>query len=446
MLTLLSMKEFLEEFPSQTLITLSSKKTKSTSIQNDLSGKKTKFKFIPALDNDSIIFFGAEYPVFVSEKEFLESIKYINKNNINMPFIKFDNNWDFDAMRFARILVKMIESKRRYFLVTDNIKLRMVYKSIVNFEAPIKKTLIIDLHNLFHVRFYASTLEYSKYRNLITVPSNLILSFKNFLHWLIFKTDYDAIYFVTDSKDNWRKKYRTQLLFNYYYNAKQKDEKVFTSKNHKEKEEELIQQIDICEDIIQKLGFPLIKKEGYEADDTIASLAKSLSENFPDALHFIYSNDKDLWQLLEYQNIKIINPKTNEIYDQENDPALKKFGVPYYRVVEYLSLVGDSSDGIPGVKGIGPKKAAAFLNIFPKDRIFMEIFKINKEKLPKDLKKVYDICTKNIHQFILSYQLIFLPRNLFNDEEKLFFYFSIKDTIEFLKEENFEKVFSSFSS
>jgi len=443
MLTLLSKAEFLKDFPSQELITLVSKNTKVNSV--DYNGP-TKLKLLPVLDNDGLLSYGAGFPVFISKEEFLKSIEYIAEKNIYMPFINFSSLWIFDEIEFAKILVKMIQSEKRYYIVTDNPRLKMIYKAIINFNSPIKKTLIIDLHNLFHVRFYAGKISYTKYKGVITVPDNLVKSFQSFLDWVLFKSDYDAVYFVTDSKENWRKKYPNQVLFNYFYGEKKEDAVFFSSKKNKDKEDELIAQIDICEDIIQKLGFPLIKVEGFEADDVIGSLSNKLSKLFPNATHYIYSNDKDLYQLLEYDNVKILDPKTHNIYDKNNDPALEKFGIPYHRMVEYLALVGDSSDGVPGVKGIGPKKALTLLNLLSSYSLknIFDLAKINKEQLnnlDEKTKKIIDSFLNNLHQFILSFQVVFLHRNLLNDYEKIWFYFSVKDTINFLKEEDFENVF-----
>jgi DNA polymerase I len=115
--------------------------------------------------------------------------------------------------------------------------------------------------------------------------------------------------------------------------------------------------------ILEAFQIPVLSLEGYEADDVIGTLAKQAAAKGVNAV--IVSGDKDFVQLID-RGIWILNPwhgrpgfTTEKWYDLEN--ASERLGVPPERVVDYLALLGDTSDNIPGVKGIGEKTAHALI-------------------------------------------------------------------------------------
>lgn len=119
---------------------------------------------------------------------------------------------------------------------------------------------------------------------------------------------------------------------------------------------ELVQQIEPIHQIIRAMGIPLVVIEGVEADDVIGTLAKRATS---DNIHTIISTgDKDLAQLVN-NNVELINTMTNTLLDVAG--VKEKFGVPPERIIDYLTLVGDTSDNIPGVPQVGPKTAAKWL-------------------------------------------------------------------------------------
>ncbi len=120
--------------------------------------------------------------------------------------------------------------------------------------------------------------------------------------------------------------------------------------------DELAQQIEPLHNMIRALGIPVIVEEGVEADDVIGTLAKQAREQGFDVL--ISTGDKDMAQLVD-DHITLIDTMT----DRTLDPAgvVEKFGVPPERIVDYLTLVGDTSDNIPGVDKVGPKTAVKWL-------------------------------------------------------------------------------------
>jgi len=123
--------------------------------------------------------------------------------------------------------------------------------------------------------------------------------------------------------------------------------------------EELREQIKPLHALINAMGLPLVMESGVEADDVIGTLAQQAER---DGLKVIISTgDKDIAQLVT-DNIALINTMNNQYLDQAG--VVEKFGVPANKMIDYLALMGDTSDNIPGVPKVGPKTAAKWLNNF----------------------------------------------------------------------------------
>ena len=116
--------------------------------------------------------------------------------------------------------------------------------------------------------------------------------------------------------------------------------------------DDLREQLDTIKKIIPAMGLPLISVSGVEADDVIGTLCKRATASGFRTL--IVSNDKDLTQLVD-DNVEMLDTMKNIRFDANG--VLAKFGVPPERIVEYLALIGDSSDNIPGIPMVGPKTA-----------------------------------------------------------------------------------------
>jgi DNA polymerase-1 len=121
--------------------------------------------------------------------------------------------------------------------------------------------------------------------------------------------------------------------------------------------------VERVEEILAGYRIPILELEGYEADDVIGTICAQAPAAGVDAV--IVSGDKDFVQLVE-PGVSILNPwhgrpgqTTEKWYTTEN--AAERLGVPAHRVVDYLALLGDSSDNVPGVKGIGDKTAIALI-------------------------------------------------------------------------------------
>ncbi|MFE8071302.1 DNA polymerase I [Marinobacteraceae bacterium S3BR75-40.1] len=120
--------------------------------------------------------------------------------------------------------------------------------------------------------------------------------------------------------------------------------------------EDLACQIDPIHQIIRAMGLPLLVEEGVEADDVIGTLAREATEKGLDAI--ISTGDKDMAQLVN-GHITLFNSMTDTFMDR--DGVIEKFGVPPEQIIDYLALVGDTSDNIPGVNKCGPKTAVKWL-------------------------------------------------------------------------------------
>jgi DNA polymerase-1 len=120
--------------------------------------------------------------------------------------------------------------------------------------------------------------------------------------------------------------------------------------------DELGAQIAPLHECIEALGWPLLEVPGVEADDVIATLASQASAHGVRTL--ISSSDKDLTQLVDAQ-VTMVNTMSNETFDEAGVAA--KFGVRPDQIVDYLTLIGDAVDNVPGVDKVGPKTAAKWL-------------------------------------------------------------------------------------
>ncbi|MEG9482097.1 DNA polymerase I [Mannheimia sp. HC-2023] len=120
--------------------------------------------------------------------------------------------------------------------------------------------------------------------------------------------------------------------------------------------DELRAQIQPLHAIIKALGIPLISIEGVEADDVIGTLAVQAAKDGKDVL--ISTGDKDMAQLVN-DHIMLINTMNSTLLDREG--VIEKYGIPPELIIDFLALMGDSADNIPGVKGVGEKTALALL-------------------------------------------------------------------------------------
>ncbi len=121
--------------------------------------------------------------------------------------------------------------------------------------------------------------------------------------------------------------------------------------------DDLVRQIEPIHSGVAALGWPILMVDGVEADDVIGTLARQASAQGIKVI--VSTGDKDLAQLVD-PLITLVNTMSNETLDEAG--VLTKFGVPPNRIVDYLTLVGDTVDNVPGVAKVGPKTAVKWLN------------------------------------------------------------------------------------
>ena len=123
--------------------------------------------------------------------------------------------------------------------------------------------------------------------------------------------------------------------------------------------EDLVSQIEPIHEAVRNMGWPILMVEGVEADDVIGTLAVDAVKQGLQCI--VSTGDKDLAQLVN-QDVTLINTMSNEKLDM--DGVLTKFGIPPNRIIDYLSLIGDTVDNVPGVAKVGPKTAVKWLQLY----------------------------------------------------------------------------------
>lgn len=124
-------------------------------------------------------------------------------------------------------------------------------------------------------------------------------------------------------------------------------------------EPEILEQIPVVADALEALGFTVWRMERFEADDALASAAARACEDRTVHKVFILSPDKDLAQCVEGKRVVQMDRRNSTITDEAG--VIEKFGISPSSIPDYLGLVGDTSDGFPGLPGWGPKSASTVL-------------------------------------------------------------------------------------
>ena len=164
--------------------------------------------------------------------------------------------------------------------------------------------------------------------------------------------------------------------------------------------DELRQQIEPIHQIIRAMGLPMLIVDGVEADDVIGTLAVEATAKQRDVV--ISTGDKDMAQLVG-QHVSLVNTMTETTLDRQG--VIDKFGVPPELIIDYLALIGDKSDNIPGVPGVGEKTALAMLQgIGGIEDIYADLEKVRElefrgaKKMPEKMAEHKDLAS-------LSYKL-----------------------------------------
>lgn len=192
--------------------------------------------------------------------------------------------------------------------------------------------------------------------------------------------------------------------------------------NRGETPADLLQQSELIRIGVHEMGMPVLCIPGVEADDVIATIASANCNN--DGGTRIISSDKDLMQLVSSCTFLYDGMKQKEIHEPQ---VFEKFGVHPDQVIDVQSLMGDTSDNVPGVPGIGPKKAAELINEFKSlDNLYANLDSVKNERIRNLLKE-------NQEKAYISKQLVTLKRDV--DLEGLIiqpFCFNKKSALDFV--------------
>ncbi|MCK9474000.1 DNA polymerase I [Sulfurimonas sp.] len=228
-----------------------------------------------------------------------------------------------------------------------------------------KTVTVIDTFGFFFRSFYALP-QYLK--NAQGFPTGLLTGFTNFISTLQKQHDSDYLIFAIDSKGP---TFRNEIDANY--------------KAHRvAPPEELMMQLPIAIEWIDKMGYKTLGSVGYEADDIIATVVRFAKEKSYNVR--IVSHDKDLFQLIDDGKVVLVDAIKKKVMDE--DACMEKYGISPKQFIDYQAILGDSADNIPGVKGIGKVGAQKLLVQYKTlDNIYANIEEI---KPPGIQKKLFD--------------------------------------------------------
>jgi len=222
----------------------------------------------------------------------------------------------------------------------------------VKTEVNEKKLYLIDGYAFAYRAYYA--LIRSPLINSKGFPTGAVYGFANYILHLI--KDYNCPYMavVMDS--------RTPTFRHMAYEP--------YKANRAAMPDDLKLQMPVIEELMEAFNMPVIRRNGFEADDLIATLTRrAVTEGFE---VFLVTKDKDLMQLIG-PNVRMLAPESAGVFHILGpDDVIGKMGVRPGQILDYLSMVGDSSDNIPGVPGVGPKSAAKILETLTVDQILKD--------------------------------------------------------------------------
>ncbi|MFH1768060.1 MAG: DNA polymerase I [Candidatus Omnitrophota bacterium] len=239
---------------------------------------------------------------------------------------------------------------------------------------------LIDANAVLYRSFYAIKLSTSR-----EFPTGAIYGFFTVLRKLIrnYEPQYIAICFDVSRKTHRQKKYKEY-----------KSQRPPTPDN-------LRVQMPVVKQLVNYMGMASVEREGYEADDLISSLAdKAFKRNWRAV---IVSPDKDMYQLIRDDSICVFNPVKETMYN--HDYFFQEFAFEPEYIVDYLGLIGDSSDNIPGAKGIGKVGASRLIKEFGTVENIFD----NLDKIPDKIKSVLERSKDDI---LLSKELVKLEKSL----------------------------------
>lgn len=237
-----------------------------------------------------------------------------------------------------------------------------------------KKVILIDGNNLLFRSYYATAYKGSILRNSKGFPTNALFGFINMLNKIISEENPSYMMIAFDKGKTFR-------------HEKYKDYK----DGRKETPDELKKQFPVAKEIAKAMGIPCFEIDGYEADDIIGTFAKEVDLN-DDFISTIISSDKDLLQLIS-EDVEVKLLKSNDYIRMDKNTFMETYGFTPEKITDLKGIMGDASDNIPGVKGIGEKGAISLIQKYGViENIYEHIDEIKgktKEKLLSDKESAF---------------------------------------------------------
>lgn len=326
---------------------------------------------------------------------------------------------------YVKFLGSLLNSLSEHVIYIENAHTINMYNYyIAKFFETKGKALVIDSHNYFHKTFHAISGQ-PMYSNS-GLPTSLLKSLSNLLRWVVGQ-NYDYIVFASESETSYRIDFTKKK---YGENS----ENVYKCKREK-RDPLLVQQIGICEKFLKDVGMEVCSVEGYEGDDIMASLSKRFNEEGIEV--HVLTSDKDMYQLYEYENVFIIEPKTRMLLPVEHwvekftaiDSKTKEpkgiLVTPNY-FVDYQSIIGDATDSVVGLKNSGPVAACILLQKYGSLKGLCEAVLAGEDTGYKNITK------ESIKDAIISRDLVYMRRNLLDSVDIMKFskkYFNFSDLL-----------------
>ncbi len=268
-----------------------------------------------------------------------------------------------------------------------------------------KTITIIDTFGFFFRSYFALP----PLRNSDGFPTGLLTGFANLIDSLRRDHPTDYLVFALDSKG---KTFRSDLYPEY-------------KANREPPPEDLIKQLPVAIDWIGEMGFANLSREGFEADDVITTVTKMAKEQ--GLLVRIVSHDKDLYQLIDDGRVVMVDMVKKRDVDEE--ACIEKFGVKPEDFTNFQAIVGDSSDNVPGVKGIGIKGAAKLISQYHTlENIYADIENSGTPRIQKLLLESKELA-------FLSRELVTLKDDVFKACDFESFHFEDKNYLSCLMDD-----------
>ena len=209
------------------------------------------------------------------------------------------------------------------------------------------KLYVIDGNSLLFRAYFATSFTGNIMRTKDGFPTNAIFGFSNMITKIVSSLDDDDDRIIV-CFDTGKKTFRHQQFPEY-------------KAQRKETDEDLIVQLPLARELLKAMGIFYYEEEGFEADDIAGSIAKLASKNKINT--YCYTSDKDYLQLIDdFITIKMVRKGLTDIEDMTYSSLKEKMGLTPEQIKDYKGLMGDPSDNLKGIPGVGEKTAVKLLN------------------------------------------------------------------------------------